>query len=199
MLPCRTSLRSARRMCISSRSMGQILPPQGQGPFLGPDTEHKAAAVTLRKCSPHPAPAHPLCRAGTEAPACRHLRAAPFGHTAVQLCPAVTQHRAALPLVWTPNANPMGNKTPSPSWLSQHWNRALRSSKAHPLALFVFGNRQQRWVSHVHRLMAKERASPTAAPGKRNEISYLAYEQVHLGATVNSSSSYSFALRPAPI
>lgn len=28
-----------------------------------------------------------------------------------------------------PNAIPMGNKTSSPSWLSQHWNRALQSSK----------------------------------------------------------------------
>lgn len=62
-----------------------------------------------------------------------HFRSSvvPCCHTA-QGCPT--------PAV-NPNAIPMGNKTPSPSWLSQHWNRALQSSKAHPLALFVFGNR----------------------------------------------------------
>lgn len=56
MLPCRISLRSALRMCISSRSMGQILLPQGQDPFLGPHIQRgsKVAAVTLQKCSPHP-------------------------------------------------------------------------------------------------------------------------------------------------
>lgn len=51
-----TPLRSALRMCTSSRSMGQILLPQGQGRFSGSHTQRwsKAAAVTLRRCSPHP-------------------------------------------------------------------------------------------------------------------------------------------------
>lgn len=52
-----------------------------------------------------------------------------------------TAHGCPTPGV-NPNAIPIGNKTPFASWLSQHWNRALQSSKAHPLALFVFGNRQ---------------------------------------------------------
>lgn len=92
--------------------MGQILLPQGQGPFLGPHTERwsKAAAVTPRKCSPHPPHQQhtlPVGQAQRHQPADRHLPAAPccshhppLGHIeGVQVCPAVTQCRVALTLV----------------------------------------------------------------------------------------------------
>lgn len=137
MLPCRTSLRSALRMC-RSRSMGQILLPQGQGPFLGPNPQRwsRAAAVTLRKCSPHPPHQHhiPVGQAQRYQPADTFLllpaavTTLPLGTLKAFSC-ALLSHSIGLsyPGV-SPNAIPMGNKTTSPSWLSQHWNRALQSS-----------------------------------------------------------------------
>lgn len=139
MLPCRTSRRSALRMCISSRSMGQILLPQGRGSFLGPHIQRwsKAAAVTLHITSIS------SLWAGTEVPACRHLPAAPccrhhpsVGHTeGVQLCPAVTQHRLVLPLVWTPMQFPWEIRHPLPADCPSTGTEPCRAAK---LILWLF-------------------------------------------------------------
>lgn len=47
--------------------------------------------------------------------------------------------------------------------------------------------------------MANERASQQQPWEKGINIYHLVYEKAHLGATVNSSSSLSLAIRPAPI
>lgn len=103
-------LRSALRMCLSSRSMGQILLPQGQGPFLGSHTQRwsKAAAVTLRKCSPHPPHNQHILPAGqaqTYQPADTFLllpaviTTFPLG-TFKEFSFALLSHSAGLPYPW---------------------------------------------------------------------------------------------------
>lgn len=164
-----------------------MLPPRGLCPFSGSQARRwsKAAAITLRRCSPHPPRHQHILPVGAGVigtrlqthlpvtPCCSHH--SPFRHMeGLRLCPAVAQHRVALPLVWTPKQFPWKIRhCPSadhpsigtdPCRAAEHFTWALPFGSI--LSLATDHNVQ---YPAVHRLMAKERASPTAALGKRNE------------------------------
>lgn len=188
MLPCRTSLSSALRMCISSRSMGQILLPQGQGSFLGSHTQKwsKAAAVTLRKCSPHP-PHHqhtlPVGRhRGTslQTPSCCSLLQWPpslWAHLRRSVVPCC--HSTGLPYPWR---EPQCNSHGTYDTLSQlRALPALEQSPAEqqssPFGSFCLWQQTLMISILCAQVDGKGKSLSNSSPG--NETSYLVYEQVH--------------------
>lgn len=156
-----------------------MLLPRGPGPFLGSQTQRwgKAAAVTSGGA------ALTFCLTSIYSPCwCRHIghigtrlhkhlpvtaccsHHSPFEHMeGLDLWAAVSQHRVALPLVWTPMQFPCKIRHPlsadSPSTGTDPCRAAECFSWAPPFGSFVFGNRPSCSVSCIHGLMAKENLS----------------------------------------